>query len=61
MDQKRWKKIEAILDEALFLEQHEKKAFIKKACSNDNRLYKEVTALMKSIREAQENNFLENI
>ncbi len=60
MDQQRWHKIEAILDQALTLENRsEEKAFIQKACKNDEQLYREVTSLLQSVHNAKENGFLE--
>ena len=60
MDQSRWQKIETILDEALtFTEQQKQEKFIKNACKPDQKLYKQVSTLLTSIREAKAANFLE--
>lgn len=59
MDQSRWHKIEPILDKALtFADQQQQEVFLKKACEPDHKLYKQVSSLLKAIREAKEANFL---
>ena len=60
MDQSRWQKIEPILDKALsFPDQQQQEDFVKKACEADQKLYKQITSLLTSIREADKANFLE--
>jgi|GEM_PF-986832 len=60
MDQLRWQKIEPILDKALsFPDQQQQEDFVKKACEADQKLYKQITSLLTSIREADKANFLE--
>jgi membrane-bound lytic murein transglycosylase MltF len=60
MDQSRWQKIEPILDKALtFTDQQQQEAFVKKVCEPNRKLYKQVTSLLSSIREANTENFLE--
>ncbi|MDZ7720153.1 MAG: hypothetical protein U5K72_15165 [Balneolaceae bacterium] len=59
MKKKRWKKIEPIVDQALSIERPQKrKDFIKQCCDND-KLYQQVTELIESIEEAEEEGFLE--
>jgi len=61
MDQLRWQKIEPILDKALsFPDQQQQEDFVKKACEADQKLYKQITSLLTSIREADTANFLED-
>ena len=60
MDQLRWQKIEPILDKALsFPDQQQQEDFVKDACESDQKLYKQITSLLTSIREADKANFLE--
>lgn len=60
MDQQRWYKIEAILDQALALENRNRQEdYLKKACKNDRQLYQEVASILQSVWEADENGFLE--
>lgn len=60
MNQKRWHKIEAILDQALSLEnQGQREIYVKRVCNNDKQLYQEVISLLQSIRNAREEGFLE--
>ena len=61
MDQSRWQKIEPILDKALsFPDQQQQEDFVKDACESDKKLYKQITSLLTSIREADIANFLED-
>ncbi len=61
MDQSRWQKIEPILDKALsFPDQQQQEDFVKDACESDQKLYKQITSLLTSIREADTANFLED-
>ena len=61
MDQLRWQKIEPILDKALsFPDQQQQEDFVKDACESDQKLYKQITSLLTSIREADTANFLED-
>lgn len=61
MDQSRWQKIEPILDKALsFPDQQQQEDFVKDACESDQKLYKQITSLLTSIREADIANFLED-
>lgn len=60
MDSQRWHKIETILDRALALEKRsQQEEYLKKACENNRQLYQEVASILQSVREADENGFLE--
>jgi len=60
MDHFQWKIINEILDEALRIsDPDERKAYIKSACRDNNRLYLRVSKLLTSIKEANETGFLE--
>ena len=60
MDQFRWEKINEIVDEALSISDPDKrKAYIKLACGDNNRLYIQVNKLLTSIRKANQTGFLE--
>lgn len=62
MTPKRWKKIEAIIDQALDFESNQKQQlFIKRSCKNDRQLYEQVFSIIESIRKAREDNFLERL
>lgn len=59
MDRKRWQKIEPILDEALRMDNSQKrKEYIREVCDSVE-LYQEVANLIASIEEAEEDGFLE--
>lgn len=60
MDQSHWNTISKILDGALSISDPDKrKAYIKSACGDNNRLYIQVNKLLTSIRKANQTGFLE--
>lgn len=60
MDQFQWKIVNGILDEALSISDPERrKAYIKSACGDNDRLYVQVNKLLTSIRKAKQTGFLE--
>ncbi|NGP88239.1 hypothetical protein [Fodinibius halophilus] len=60
MEKQRWQRIERIIEESWTFETlQEKKAHAKKACNNNTQLYKEVIALLKGIRHAERDGFME--
>lgn len=60
MDQKRWKKIESVLDKALDMDSsdHQTEKFIRRSCKNDEQLYEQVIQLFRSVKQADKNQFL---
>lgn len=61
MQQKRWKKIETILDTALTLSGSERTTYISDACRGDDDLIDEVYQMLRAIEESEQTNFLEKV
>lgn len=60
MNQTQWKKVSEIVDTALDLKAEERSGYIKKECKGDLELKHEVTDLLESIAESQQEEYLEN-
>lgn len=61
MQQKRWKQIETILDNALTLSGSERTTYISTACEGDDRLIEEVYEMLRAIEESEQTHFLESV
>ena len=60
MDHFQWKIINKILDEALSIsDPDERKAYIKSACGDNKKLFRQVMELLTSIEKANQTGFLE--
>lgn len=60
MQQRRWEKIEQILDKALSLKTiQEQETYIETHCKDDPKLLMEVRLLLRAIYEAEQNNYLD--
>jgi hypothetical protein len=60
MDRKRWIKIENILNKALDLDnQDQREKLVAHECKDDKQLYRQVSNLLRSIRKAEKESFLE--
>src|SRR5689334_2895537 len=52
MDQERWRRIDALFQDALVRAPEEREAFLHSACENDDDLYREVCSLVNSQQQA---------
>jgi hypothetical protein len=60
IDKNYWRKIESVINKALSIENaKERKLAVKKACGDNQKLYRDVTFLLECIREAEKQGYLE--
>jgi serine/threonine-protein kinase len=61
MDQQQWKKVNNIVDTALDLSGNERSTYIKEECKGDEQLKRQVTELIASIEQSDNENFLGDV
>ena len=60
MEKQQWKEVEKVVDRALDLEPAKRGSFVRAACQPDEQLYQEAIEWLHAIREAREDNFLQD-
>jgi len=60
MDQQQWEKVNEIVDTALDFEEEKRETYIQEQCQDNQHLKRQVTELLKSIKQSDTENFLEN-